>query len=105
MSETVPGHALPQEAPKKASPVRIILMLALGGPVLAAGGCALFLTNLNFEGSRGGSEGLSAVGGLLFAVGCLSFLVGVVWAIAHAVLQRSAKKAAEKQAAASPGAE
>jgi hypothetical protein len=45
------------------------------------------------------------VGGLLFAVGCLSFLVGVVWAIAHAVLQRSAKKAAEKQAAASPGAE
>jgi len=105
MNETAPGPTPPQEAPKKASPVRIILMLALGGPALAVGGCALFLTNLSFEGSRGGSDGLSAVGGLLFGVGCLSFLVGVVWAIAHALLQRSAKAAAERQAAAAPGAE
>src|SRR5690242_17235961 len=83
-----PGSATPQAAPTKASRVRIILMLALGGPVLAVGGCALFLANLNFEGSRGGSDSLSAIGGIIFAAGCLAFLAGIVWAIARAIDRR-----------------
>ena len=94
MSETTPGTAPPQ-APRKASPIRIILMLALGGPVLAVGGCALFLANLNFEGSRGGSDSLSAVGGLLFAAGCLAFVVGIIWVVARWIDRRFASAAAK----------
>jgi|tagenome__1003787_1003787.scaffolds.fasta_scaffold19190580_2 hypothetical protein len=99
MTETAPGMTPPHETPKRASHARIILMLALGGPVLAVGGCALFLANLNLEGSHHGSDGLSAAGGILFVAGCLAFAVGVLWAIANAILRRSEKAAAAKQAA------
>jgi hypothetical protein len=75
------------EPPRKASSVRIVLMLVLGGPVLAVGGCALFLSNMRFEGS-GGSDGLSALGGILFVAGCLAFLGGIVWALARWALNR-----------------
>jgi hypothetical protein len=103
MSETTPLATAPQEAPKKASRLRIILMLALGGPVLAVGGCALFLANLNFEGSRGGSDSLSAFGALLFAAGCLAFVAGIVWSVARLIDRRFAKAAARK--AGEPGSD
>lgn len=100
MTETAPGMTPPHETPtpKRASHVRIILMLALGGPVLAVGGCALFLANLNLEGSHHGSDGLSAAGGILFVAGCLAFGVGCIWAIAYALLRRSDRATAAKQA-------
>ena len=104
MSETTPGPAAPgpaapQSATKKASPLRMILMLALGGPVLAIGGCALFLANLNIGdgGGHGGSDNLSALGAIIFAAGCLAFLVGIIWAIARGIDRRfAAAKAAEQ---------
>jgi hypothetical protein len=108
MNETTPGVPPPQAAPKKASPIRIILMLALGGPVLAVGGCALFLANLNIEGSRNGSDALSAVGAILFAAGCLGFIVGILWAIARAIdrrFERARAKDANKGAGVPPAAQ
>ena len=89
MSET-PVVPPPQGAPQKASPVRIILMLALGGPVLAVGGCALFLANLNIEGHGNGSDNLSAVGAIIFGAGCLAFVVGIIWALARWIDRRFA---------------
>jgi hypothetical protein len=98
MSETTPPATAPQDAPKKASRLRIILMLALGGPILAVGGCALFLTNLNFEGSRGGNDTLSGVGAIVFIGGCVAFVVGAIWALARFIDRRFAKAAAQKAA-------
>ena len=88
MSET-PGAPPPQAAPKKASSVRIILMLALGGPVLAIGGCALFLANLNLgSGSAAARDDLSALGAIVFCAGCLAFIIGIVWALVRAIDRR-----------------
>lgn len=103
MSET-PGAPPPQMAPKKASRVRILLMLALGGPVLAVGGCALFLANLNIEGHGSGSDNLSAVGAIIFAGGCLAFVVGIIWALARWIDRRFARAAAKDTAPPSPQA-
>jgi uncharacterized iron-regulated membrane protein len=95
MSETTPGEP-PQEAPKKASPIRIILMLALGGPVLAVGGCALFLANVSFgDGGGRGNDNIAAVGGILFAAGCLAFVVGIIWVLARWIDRRFSKAAAK----------
>jgi hypothetical protein len=63
-------------------------MLALGGPVLAVGGCALFLANLNIEGSHNGSDSLSALGAIVFIAGCLAFVIGILWAIARWIDRR-----------------
>lgn len=79
----------PQEAPRKASRARILLMLTLGGPVLAAGGCALFLANLQLEGNQGTSQTLSAVGALGFVVGVVAFVVGCIWALVRLFTRRS----------------
>jgi hypothetical protein len=99
MSETTPGPAAPQAATNKASPVRMILMLALGGPALAIGGCALFLANTSFgDGGGGGNDNLSAAGAITFFAGCLAFLVGIVWAIARGIDRRFARAAAAKAA-------
>ena len=92
MSET-PVVPPPEAAPTKASPVRIILMLALGGPVLAAGGCALVLANLNIEGHGSGSDSLSAAGAIVFGAGCLAFVIGILWALARWIDRRFAKAA------------
>jgi hypothetical protein len=90
MTDT-PGPPSPQTAPRKASPVRIILMLALGGPVLAVGGCALFLANLNIAASSSGNQNLSAAGAIVFIAGCLAFVVGSLWALARWIDRRFAK--------------
>jgi len=83
MSEAVPPPAPPQEAARKASSARIILMLVLGGPVLAVGGCALFLAYLNINGGSSTRDSISAVGAILFIVGALAFVFGVLWAFAR----------------------
>jgi hypothetical protein len=90
--------APPPEAPKKASRTRIILMLTFGGFVLATGGCALFLTNLNFGGGGGSSERdtLSAIGAILFIAGTLGFAIGVIWAIARWIDRRFDKSKAQR---------
>jgi len=104
MSETR-GVPPPQAAPKKASPVRIIVMLALGGPVLAVGGCALFLSSISFsESGHGGNDAMSGLGAIVFCAGCLAFIVGIVWAIARAIDRRfdAAKAAKEAEAGGGP---
>jgi len=79
-SDTTP----PQQAPKKASRMRIILMLLLGGPILAVGGCALFLANMN----RSSTEAIGAVGAIGFIAGVLAFIVGIVWGLIRFVNAR-----------------
>jgi hypothetical protein len=83
----------PQEAPRKASRGRIIAMLALGGPVLAIGGCVMFLANLNFNSGSGGA--LSTIGGIGFVAGVLAFIVGVLWALVNWIDRRNAKRKAQ----------
>ena len=79
-----PAPDAPQSAPRKASSVRILLMLVFGGPVLAVGGCALFAAYLNISGGGSGSnDTISAIGAIIFIVGVLAFLVGLVWALAR----------------------
>jgi hypothetical protein len=58
-------------------------MLVFGGPVLAVGGCALFAAYLNINGGSSSNDTISAVGAIIFVVGVLAFLVGIVWAIAR----------------------
>jgi hypothetical protein len=71
----------PQAAPRNASRKRIILMLVLGGLVLAFGGCALFLGTANFDSSSAGLvPGIGAIG---FIVGVLAFIVGILWGLAR----------------------
>jgi hypothetical protein len=72
-------------------------MLALGGPVLAVGGCALFLAYLNINGGSSSNDSISAVGAIIFIGGCLAFLVGIVWAFARWADRRAAKAKAEQQ--------
>ena len=83
----------PQEAPRKASPARVILMLVIGGIVLAFGGCALFLANLNINGGSSQSDTLSAMGAIIFIGGVLAFIGCIVWALARWVDRRFAKTA------------
>ena len=81
----------PQGAPRKASTSRVVLMLVLGGPVLAVGGCALFLAYLNINGGSSTRDSISAAGAIVFIGGCLAFLVGILWAFARWVDRRAAK--------------
>lgn len=77
------------EPPRKASSIRVLLMLVIGGPILAAGGCALFLSDFRLQG--GGSNDVSALGAIIFIAGCVAFLAGIVWAIARWLLRLSDK--------------
>jgi hypothetical protein len=63
-------------------------MLVFGGGVLAFGGCALFLTNLNFGPSNSAKETLSWIGALVFIGGVLAFCWGALWAIARLIDRR-----------------
>jgi hypothetical protein len=88
-SPDVTPPVAPQEAPRKASKARVIAMLVLGGFVLAVGGCALFLANLNFgSGSNGSRDTLSAAGAILFVGGVLGFVGGILWAVARWIDRR-----------------
>ena len=85
-----------QEAPRKASTGRILLMLLLGGPLLAVGGCALFLAYLNINGGSSTRDTISAVGAIIFICGCLAFVVGILWAFARWADRRFTKAKADK---------
>lgn len=50
-----------------------------GGFLIALGGCAIFLANLNING--GGNDTPSAIGAVIFVVGDLMFIVGLIVAI------------------------
>lgn len=63
-----------------------LLILLGGGFVLAFGGCALFLGNLNFNGG-GNNDVPSMIGGLIFAVGAIMFAIGLILAFV-VVLQK-----------------
>ncbi len=58
-------------------------MLVVGGPLLAVGGCALFLSFLNINGGTSPRDTLSALGAIVFIAGVLAFLVGLLWAFAR----------------------
>jgi hypothetical protein len=86
--------APPQEAARPVSYKRVVVMLLIGGPILAVGGCALFLSFLSIQGGSSSNDSLSAVGAITFIVGCVAFVVGILWALARWADRRS-KKVAE----------
>ena len=70
-----------------------LAILLIGGPVLAFGGCALFLSTMNFNSGSAGAGGI--LFGLLFIVGIGMFLIGcliVIAMIVQAVYDGYAKK-------------
>ena len=81
--------------PRKASRKRAILMTVFGGIVLAGGGCALFLANLNINGGSSQRDTLSATGALVFIGGVLTFIVGVLWALVRFIDRRFNKPGAQ----------
>ena len=99
MSEPTPTPTAPppQEAVRKASNGRVVLMLLLGGPVLAVGGCALFLAFLNINGGSSERDTISAAGAIIFILGVLTFLVGILWGLARWADRRFDKAKQAKQ--------
>ncbi len=93
MTETPAGLPAtpPPQPPRKASSWRVVLMLVIGGPILAVGGCALFLSDFHLEGGGGGNDNLSALGAIIFIAGCVAFFVGAIWALARWLLRLSDK--------------
>jgi hypothetical protein len=86
---SAPREEPPQEALRKASRKRILLMLCVGGFVLAIGGCGLFLFNLDIGGaSTSQRETLAAIGAIVFFAGVLAFVVGCIWAFSRWVARR-----------------
>lgn len=53
------------------------LVLLVGGPVLAAGGCALFLNTLNFNG--GDTNAGQVIGAIGFIIGMAMLAIGALW--------------------------
>ena len=62
-----------------------LAILLIGGPILAVGGCALFLSSMNFN--SGSADAIGFLWGLMFVVGCGMFLVGCMIALA-VIIQR-----------------
>src|SRR6476620_9024965 len=84
---TPPGTPTPKPRGKQ------LAILLIGGPLLAFGGCALFLSTMNFNSGAAGAGGI--VFGRLFCVGLGMFLIGCVSAVAvvvQAILDGHAKK-------------
>ena len=80
------------EAPRGASSPRIVLMLVLGGIVLALGGCALFATAVE---ARSTSALLLVLAFANVIAGALAFVVGVIWAIIRWINNRRIAKLKE----------
>ena len=83
----------PQEAPRKASRARILAMMIVGGIVLAVGGCALFLSDMNFN--SGGAGAVGTLGAIGFFAGVLSFIGGIIWALIRFINRRFDKTRAQ----------
>jgi uncharacterized iron-regulated membrane protein len=91
MGETPTTDRPPQQTARPVSYARVIVMLLVGGAILAVGGCALFLAYLNINGGSSSRDSISAAGAIIFIAGCLAFLVGIIWAFARWVDRRFAK--------------
>lgn len=74
---TPPGTPTPKPRGKQ------LAILLIGGPVLAFGGCALFLSTMNFNSGSAGTGGI--LFGLMFVAGVGMFLVGCLIALAVVV--------------------
>jgi hypothetical protein len=84
---TPPGTPTPKPRGKQ------LAILLIGGPLLAFGGCALFLSTMNFNSGSAGAGGIFF--GLMFFVGIGMFLVGCMIALAvvvQLILNAHAKK-------------
>ena len=68
------------------------LVTFLGGIVLAATACVGFLTSLGGNFERGGDPVLTPLAAILFFVGVVTFLVGVVFLIVRFARARTEKK-------------
>ncbi len=55
------------------------LVLLVGGPVLAFGGCALFLNTFNVNG--GNANAAQVVGAIGFLAGLVMLAIGVLWGV------------------------
>ena len=62
-----------------------IAILIIGGAILAFGGCALFLSTMNFN--SGSTDTIGFLWGLMFVVGAGMFLVGCLIALG-VIIQR-----------------
>src|SRR5215471_8000951 len=76
---TPPGTPTPKPRGKQ------LAILLIGGPILAFGGCALFLSSMNFN--SGNAEPIGFLFGLMFVIGAGMFVVGCMIALA-VVIQR-----------------
>src|SRR4051812_28625454 len=86
-----PTPPTPEAAPRKASRVRTILMLTIGGFALAVGGGALVLGNLNMNGD----SPIANIGAVIFVGGMLLLIVGVLWAFVRFIDRRFARSQAK----------
>ena|SRR5215471_3053954 len=76
---TPPGTPTPKPRGKQ------IAILLIGGLILAFGGCALFLSSMNFN--SGSTDAIGFLWGLMFVVGAGMFLFGCVIALG-VIIQR-----------------
>jgi hypothetical protein len=77
--------ATPPGTPTRKPRGKQLAILLIGGPVLAFGGCALFLGTVNFNTGAAGAAGM--VFGAMFVAGLGMFLIGCLIALA-VVVQR-----------------
>lgn len=92
---TPPGATpgTPPGTPTRKPRGKQLAVLLIGGPVLAFGGCALFLSTMNFNSGSAGAGGIFF--GLMFLVGIGMFLIGCLIAVAvvvQAIYDAHAKK-------------
>jgi len=76
---TPPGTPTPKPRGKQ------LAILLISGPILAVGGCALFLSSMNFN--SGSADAIGFLWGLMFVVGAGMFVVGCLIALA-VIIQR-----------------
>jgi hypothetical protein len=74
-----PPAGTPPGTPARKPHGKQLLILLLGGGVLAFGGCALFLGTLNFNSSD--TSVLNVVFAICFVVGAVMFAIGCILAL------------------------
>jgi hypothetical protein len=83
MADEVTPQATPPGTPTTKPRGKQLVILLIGGPLLAFGGCALFLSTMNFNSGSAGAGGI--LFGLMFVVGIGMFLIGCLIAVAVVV--------------------
>jgi len=91
--DSPPRPLSPPESPRQMFPSwKQALVTFFGGIVLAATACVGFLTSLGGNFERGGDPVLTPLAAILFFVGVVTFLVGVVFLIVRFARARTEKK-------------